>query len=440
MNSARYFTNASSLVEDSDEGQSEDERHLVSRPNLEKQESCDFGFIDHHRQQETEFMTDIDEIIVPHQVSAANLNFRASTILTEKIITEISDSIRVFKPSRSLHELLSGHDDEDMDTSTPMATIDLVVSGGGLKGYFVCGCVSVLQRQLATHNIHIARVSGASAGAWSGFFICTGITTAMWMESYYKCYDNPHRTIHEVYEEEMWPIVKAQMSEDTYRKCSGRLFISVTVVRSWGRLENCIISEFHSNEDLFEACLASSTIPYITERGAYRVFRGMKVIDGGLTNNTPVFPDGVRRQLVFRLSQIEYPWRLLINPVDTCIDALVIRGALQMSRFLSGEAVPAIAWLEQRQNEDDLIRPGHKIRSIVAPVAALSLICFRTSFLPYIFDFFDYVSATGSIVGNSLSVNFKDADSVFQTHPFFYACGTVFAAFVSILRRLHLLL
>lgn len=49
--------------------------------------------------------------------------------------------------------------------------------------------------------------------------------------------------------------------------------------------------------------------------------------------------------------QIEYPWRLLINPVDTCIDALVIRGALQMSRFLSGEPVPAIAWLEQRQGE-----------------------------------------------------------------------------------------
>ena len=49
--------------------------------------------------------------------------------------------------------------------------------------------------------------------------------------------------------------------------------------------------------------------------------------------------------------QIEYPWRLLINPVDTCIDALVIRGALQMSRFLSGDPVPAIAWLEQKQGE-----------------------------------------------------------------------------------------
>lgn len=69
-------------------------------------------------------------------------------------------------------------------------------------------------------------------------------------------------------------------------------------------MKNMIISEFFSNEDLFQACLASSTIPYITERGACRTFRGMSVIDGGLTNNTPVFRDGTRRQLVFRLSQV----------------------------------------------------------------------------------------------------------------------------------------
>jgi predicted acylesterase/phospholipase RssA len=98
--------------------------------------------------------------------------------------------------------------------------------------------------------------------------------------------------------------VRAQLAEDAYKSCSGRLHISITVLRGWGRLENVVVSEFLSNEDLFEACLASSTIPYITERGAYRLFRGMRVIDGGLTNNTPVFRDGTRRQLVFRLSQV----------------------------------------------------------------------------------------------------------------------------------------
>jgi hypothetical protein len=180
---------------------------LQARPNmrdlLHKQESCDFGFIDQHddhdhvHDHDYEVTSEGDamsEVHVDHTISAATLKFRPSTVLTEKIITEVSDSIRVFKPSRSLHELVSDREASSPVTlAGPTASIDLVVSGGGLKGYFVCGCVSVLQRQLVTHNIHIARVSGASAGAWSGFFICTGVTTAMWMESYYKCYDNPNR-------------------------------------------------------------------------------------------------------------------------------------------------------------------------------------------------------------------------------------------------------
>jgi predicted acylesterase/phospholipase RssA len=87
--------------------------------------------------------------------------------------------------------------------------------------------------------------------------------------------------------------------------CTNRMFISITVITSTG-LKNMIVSQYESNDDLIEACLASSTIPYITERKMYRTFRGMKVVDGGLTNNTPVFRDGARRQLIFRLSQVRY--------------------------------------------------------------------------------------------------------------------------------------
>ena len=95
------------------------------------------------------------------------------------------------------------YDDELDKKDKPTASVDVVISGGGLKGYFVCGCVAVLQRQLQTHNIEIARVAGASAGAWSAFFICTGVSTALWIESYHKLVENPDRTIHEIYAEEM---------------------------------------------------------------------------------------------------------------------------------------------------------------------------------------------------------------------------------------------
>ena len=100
--------------------------------------------------------------------------------------------------------------------------------------------------------------------------------------------------------------------ENAYKVCTDRLFISITVLTRYGPV-NKIVSQFSSNDDLLQACMASSTLPYLTERGCCRTFRGEYVLDGGLTNNIPLFTDGVRRQLVFRLFDVEYPWRLLIN-------------------------------------------------------------------------------------------------------------------------------
>jgi hypothetical protein len=71
------------------------------------------------------------------------------------------------------------------------------------------------------------------------------------------------------------------------------------------------------------------------------------VLDGGLTNNCPIFEDGKRRQLVFRLSEVEYPFRLLVNPNDTAIELLAVRGAVLMARFLEGTKVGEFSWLEQ---------------------------------------------------------------------------------------------
>ena len=65
-------------------------------------------------------------------------------------------------------------------------------------------------------------------------------------------------------------------------------------------------------------------------------------------NNVPVFKDGVRRQLVFRLFDVEYPFRFLVKPLDTCVDMLVLRGAIIMQRFLEGQPADTVAWLDPK--------------------------------------------------------------------------------------------
>lgn len=261
-----------------------------------------------------------------------------------QLLDVIKDSVASFKPSDSLaqiktlesisHESLYDYfipEDDHMPLNDvkprtyssaatsntlskpkkPKVEIDIVVSGGGLKGYFMTGCSHILKHELKKQNISIRRIAGASAGAWVGLFMLCDFSTSNWIETYYLCRDRITRTIHDVYEE-MWPWAQEHLPPNAYEICSGRLFISITEV-TWCGLKNHIISEFTSNQDLFEACLASSAIPYLTFPGAIKKYRGMYVLDGGITNNTPIFPDLPRRTLVFRLTDIFYPAQLLVS-------------------------------------------------------------------------------------------------------------------------------
>jgi hypothetical protein len=153
------------------------------------------------------------------------------------------------------------------------------------------------------------------------------------------------------------------LPEDAYKRCSGRLFISITVFNSYGMLENMIVSQFDSNDDLYNACCASSTIPFISERvgdwgsgkWGLRRYRGRLCVDGGLTNNCPVFKDGVRRQLVFQLGNLDYSAYRSLSHSDDCIEVLVIRGAMLMAQFLEGnQTSTAIEWLDVNENANEL--------------------------------------------------------------------------------------
>ena len=70
---------------------------------------------------------------------------RASVALTERILTEISTSLTCFKPSKSLAMLSALADDYAHEA---MAEIDLVITGGGMKGYFMAGCYHILASKL----------------------------------------------------------------------------------------------------------------------------------------------------------------------------------------------------------------------------------------------------------------------------------------------------
>lgn len=170
---------------------------------------------------------------------------RHNAMVTLEILDKIRDNIRVFAPSESLAALASessaaaaaaaavapagpgakrpltrrckslatliSMEQADMEEyslegisasvhdAPPIAQIDVVISGGGLKGFFACGAARVLQQELDANNITIARFAGTSAGAWASYFMLLRISTSFWMETYFQCQEAPDDTLHEVY-------------------------------------------------------------------------------------------------------------------------------------------------------------------------------------------------------------------------------------------------
>ena len=159
-------------------------------------------------------------------------------------------------------------------------------------------------------------------------------------------------------------------------------------------------------------------------------------LDGGITNNTPVFPDGTNRQLVFRLFEVEYPWRQVVNPLDTCIETLCLRGAILMSRFLQGEPTDSIQWLDKKEKKEALhIKKNYVGRLVILPVIVGGLIIGQGTGLS---TFLRGIFKKSSI--DSVVIPFAQAGQMYGTSTIKYVGTVLFTTFIDVLRSLQLLL
>jgi hypothetical protein len=163
---------------------------------------------------------------------------------------------------------------------------------------------------------------------------------------------------------------------------------------------------------------------------------------------------------------VEYPWRLLINPLgkdskahptalhsivhvilirfslhfflDSCIDALVIRGAMQMARFLGGERFITIQWLEKKQTERDLMKPNI-FRRVIAPLTIVGIVLWRSVGLATIMDWLETFAAAGYQITDSI-VPLTKGQEMFMESTVYYIARSLYSNIVAILDKLHLLI
>nr|XP_006820919.1 PREDICTED: patatin-like phospholipase domain-containing protein 4-like [Saccoglossus kowalevskii] len=75
---------------------------------------------------------------------------------------------------------------------------------------------------------------------------------------------------------------------DAHELATDKVFISVTCLHG---KKNELVSKYETREDLIQALLCSCHIPYYVDR-KYPEFRGQKYLDGGYSNNLPLFREG----------------------------------------------------------------------------------------------------------------------------------------------------
>jgi hypothetical protein len=120
----------------------------------------------------------------------------------------------------------------------PDTEIDVVVSGGGLRGYYCVGAGVVLSALAACHGLRVRRISGASAGAWVAIFLACETHPLDWCDTYYESCAQQHQALIDGYRSFIPEMLMKIIPEDAYLRCSGRAFISVSTVTLGGSLSS----------------------------------------------------------------------------------------------------------------------------------------------------------------------------------------------------------
>ncbi|XP_013421717.1 patatin-like phospholipase domain-containing protein 2 [Lingula anatina] len=172
--------------------------------------------------------------------------------------------------------------------------MNISFSGCGFLGIYHVGVASCF-RVHAPHLISDPdfKVLGASAGALAAVCLVTncplGEVTSYWLRITSKARARALGPLHPSFH--LVRLLKDGLNTilpaNAYEICTNKVYISMTRVSDRA---NVTVSQFESNEELIEALLCSAHIPFYSGL-LPPSFKGVRYVDGVLTDNLPVFDE-----------------------------------------------------------------------------------------------------------------------------------------------------
>lgn len=169
-----------------------------------------------------EIDTDEDDYIFSHNAT----KYETQTAFLESFLEQINEKLPEKQENEETEE------------------IDVVIAGGGMKGYFVVGAWSVLRKLIEQKKYRVRRWAGTSVGACSAIYMCCNTDPVVWSNTYWKTrrlLRSKKLSIMEAFEHLSNKVLPANAHEI----CSGKVHLSITLLTLTGP-KNIIVSEFRT--------------------------------------------------------------------------------------------------------------------------------------------------------------------------------------------------
>lgn len=169
------------------------------------------------------------------------------------------------------------------------SNVKTLLSFSGCAGAYPVhfGVVKRLLEITKNYPNHEFLYAGVSAGCMPALALALGFNAKEideTFERFVNSFDRFWKTRYTHFYSNMEQSILSVLGPNSYKDVSGRVLISLTRVTPFG-LKNELISEFHSNQDLVDAIITSSHLPFLWARPPVKKFRNFWALDGGISNN-----------------------------------------------------------------------------------------------------------------------------------------------------------
>lgn len=218
--------------------------------------------------------------------------------------------------------------------------INLVISGGGIKFFYLLGIKKALQN--LNNKIIISKYSASSSGALFIVLMACNINNKILINNYLSIL-NSNKNKLELIDNFLTKV----LPYNAYKICSNKVFISLT--RLMIPFKNEIISTFYSNRHLIDIVKASCSFPLFINNKLYFKLNNKYYIDGCFTNNTPLFNNN--NQIIIKPYLIKYD-KINIFSLENEDDIKYInKGYTDFLSFLDNKKFNSIQWFDQNRTK-----------------------------------------------------------------------------------------